>query len=149
MISALVLAKNESDIIGNCLKQLAFADEIIVLDQNSTDDTIKIAKKYTDKVYAESLPFDKARNALASYAKGDWLLYVDADERLDNILVEEIKEAVKKSEFAAYYIPRKNMILGKFLRHGGWWPDYVPRLFKKEKLTGWQGRIHESPKVDG
>ncbi|MDP2633096.1 MAG: glycosyltransferase family 2 protein [Candidatus Curtissbacteria bacterium] len=136
--------------MADCLKQLVFADEIIVLDQNSTDDTIEIAKKYSDKVYAESLPFDKARNALASYAKGDWLLYVDADERLSPELIEEIRSTTSdQRSTAAYYIPRKNMILGKFLRHGGWWPDYVPRLFKKEKLTGWQGRIHESPKVDG
>ena len=78
-LSALVLTKNESDIIRDCLKQISFADEIIVLDQNSTDDTVKIAKTYTDKVYIESLSFDKARNILASYAKGKWLLYVDAD----------------------------------------------------------------------
>lgn len=148
-LSALVLTKNESEIIGDCLKQLDFADEIIVLDQNSTDDTIEIAKKYTQLVYSESLPFDKARNVLASYAKGKWLLYVDADERLDKSLIEEIEKTIKKSEFSGYYFPRKNIILGKFLKHGGWWPDYVPRLFKSDKLKKWQGRVHESPQIEG
>lgn len=148
-ISALVLTKNEFDIITDCLKQLSFVNEIIVLDQNSSDDTVNKAKKYTDKVYIETLPFDKARNVLASYAEGDWILYVDADERLDKDLIEEIEKVVKKSEFSAYYIPRKNMILGKFLRHGGWWPDYVPRLFKKDKLIKWHGRVHESPQIEG
>jgi len=148
-ISALVLTKNEEEVIKDCLKQLDFADEIIVLDQNSSDDTKKIAKKYTDKIYTEYLPFDKARNTLASYAKGDWLLYVDADERLDEDLIEEIKNTIKSSKLSAYYIPRRNMVLGKFLKHGGWWPDYVPRLFRRDKLEKWQGRVHESPQIVG
>ena len=150
-LSALVLTKNESDIIGDCLKQISFADEIIVLDQNSTDDTVKIAKTYTDKVYIESLSFDKARNILASYAKGKWLLYVDADERLSPELIAEIRSTIddERSAINGYYVPRKNIILGKFLKHGGWWPDYVPRLFKKEKLKKWQGLVHESPEIEG
>ena len=152
-LSALILTKNEQDIIEECLKQLDFVDEIIVLDQNSTDDTVKIAQKYTPNIFSQNLPFDKARNFLADCAKGKWLLYVDADERLTKELKSEINHSIKDPKFslecAAFYFPRQNMILGKFLKHGGWWPDYVPRLFKKEKLKKWQGAVHESPLVEG
>lgn len=149
-LSALILTKNEEKMIEGCLKQLDFASEIIVLDENSDDKTQKIAKKYTTKVFTTDLKeFDKNRNTLANFAKGKWLLYLDADERLNNEAKDEIKKAIKEDKYSAYYFPRKNLILGKWLKHGGWWPDYVPRLFKKEKLISWQGKIHESPQVTG
>lgn len=150
-LSALILAKNEQDMITGCLSQLDFVDEIILLDQNSYDNTVKIAKKYTSKIYEDNLPFDSARNALAAYAKGQWLLYLDADERITSDLKKEIISKVidKQCKDSAFFLPRQNMILGKFLKHGGWWPDYVPRLFKVEKLIKWQGPVHESPQVDG
>lgn len=152
-LSALVLTYNEEEMIEDCLKQLDFAHEIIVLDQNSQDKTVKIASKYTPKIISSSIEgFDKNRNTLAAAAKGEWLLYIDADERLTKELISEIKQVIKSPrtpEFAAFYFPRKNIILGKWLKHGGWWPDFVPRLFKKDKLKGWYGQVHESPKVDG
>lgn len=149
-ISALVLVKNEEETIDGCLRQLSFADEIIVLDQGSQDKTRDIARKYTDKIFStKSLAFDKNREMLASYAKNSWLLYIDADERLSATGIAEIKKTILLDAFDAYYFPRRNYILGKFLKHGGWWPDYVPRLFKKNKLKGWFGQVHESPKVEG
>ena len=149
-ISALVLTRNEEEMIEDCLKQLEFADEIVILDQNSVDDTLKIAKKYTDKIYKSGEnDFAKNRNTLKDLARGEWLLYVDADERLPKDLQEEIKRSIKKKEFAAYYIPRKNYVLGKWVKHGGWWPDYTPRLFAKSKLEKWEGKVHESPQVSG
>lgn len=149
-LSALILAKNEELLIGDCLRQLDFVDEIIVLDQNSTDKTEKIAKKYATKVLNTlDVGFDTNRNILRSEAIGEWLLYVDCDERLSNNLKDEILTLITKNEFSAYYFPRKNYVLGKWLKHGGWWPDYVPKLFKKENLTNWQGAVHESPQVEG
>ncbi|MBI2594624.1 glycosyltransferase family 2 protein [Candidatus Curtissbacteria bacterium] len=149
-ISALVLAKNEEEMIGECLAQLKFADEIIVLDQNSADSTSQVAKKYATKVVTSKIDdFSENRNMLSGLARGQWLFYLDADERLKNEALKEIKWAIGANEHNAYYFPRKNIILGKWLRHGGWWPDYVPRLFKKDKLLGWQGRIHESPRIEG
>ena len=149
-ISALVLTRNEEELIGPCLAQLSFADEIIVCDQNSTDKTCEIAQKYTKNIIrSNSDDFSQNRNLLAKQAKGDWLLYVDTDERLDHKLTSEIKEITASGSFAAFYIARKNIILGKWLRHGGWWPDYAPRLFKKKSLIGWEGKVHETPKVDG
>ncbi|MBI3342487.1 glycosyltransferase family 2 protein [Candidatus Curtissbacteria bacterium] len=149
-ISALVLAKNEEAVIEGCLKQLGFVSEIIVLDQESTDKTVKIAKKYADKVLkTQDGSFAKNRNTLAEVAKYDWLLYLDTDERIDENNVEEIESSIKNEQYSAYYFPRKNIVLGKWLKHGGWWPDYVPRLFKKKDLIKWVGTVHESPQVKG
>ena len=149
-ISALILAKNEEETLEECLRQLNFVDEIIVLDQFSTDDTIKIAKKYTDKVIQSSKQdFDVNRNILRSKAEGEWLLYIDSDERITSTLREEILTTIKDKKHAAYYIPRENYVLGKRIRHGGWWPDYVPKLFKKNQLIAWNGRVHESPQING
>ena len=167
-LSALILAKNEEDMIEDCLSQLSFADEIIVCDQNSSDKTVEIAKKYTNKVLNSNFwQFDKNRNLLLSQAKGKWVLYVDCDERLTPQLIREIKRTIKDqklpayldpqsessrkrtAECSAFYIPRKNFVLGKHVRHGGWWPDFTPRLFKKDNLIGWTGQVHESPQING
>ena len=149
-ISALVLTKNEEEMVEGCLRQLKFADEIVIVDQNSKDHTLKIARKYTDRIFKSGAnDFAQNRNILKDQAKGKWLLYVDADERLPQGLVKEIKIAISKNEFGAFYIPRKNYVLGKWVRHGGWWPDYAPRLFEKSKLEKWEGVVHESPQVFG
>ncbi|MBI3282585.1 glycosyltransferase family 2 protein [Candidatus Curtissbacteria bacterium] len=149
-ISALVLAKNEGDLIGEALAQLKFADEIIVLDQDSEDKTAQTAKKYTNNIItSKNEDFDKNRNTLAQEAEGEWLLYIDADERLSGENIEEIKKVIISKAYCAYYLPRQNYILGKFQKHGGWWPDYVPRLFKKNEFLGWSGKVHESPRVRG
>ena len=149
-LSALVLAKDEEEMIGDALSQLDFADEIILLDQGSKDKTVQIAKKYTDKIINSPLQnFAKNRNILKENAKGEWLLYIDPDERLSKEVIFEIKEVIKKKEFCAYYFPRKNFILGKLQKHGGWYPDYVPRLFLKEDLIKWGGEVHESPQIKG
>ena len=149
-ISALVLIKNEQDMIEEALSQLEFADEIIVLDQGSTDNTVQLAKKFTKNIARTKIEdFGKNRNTLAQMAKGQWLLYVDADERFSLQTQAQIKNAVKSGQYSAYYFPRENYILGQNLKHGGWSPDYVPRLFKKADLIGWSGKVHETPEVSG
>lgn len=149
-ISALVLAKNESSTIKDCLKQLDFVKEIIVLNQSSTDDTVKIAEKYTKKIInSTDENFASNRSTLQKAAKCKWLLYLDPDERINEKNILEIKSAITKAEFGTYYFARKNIILGRWLKHGGWWPDYVPRLFLKKALVGWSGRVHESPDITG
>lgn len=149
-ISALILTKNEEKMLEDTLRQLTFVDEIIVLDQDSQDKTISIAKKFTDKIFTSKEDnFSKNRNFLAKKANSDWLLYVDADERINQKLQAEIKVAVEKRQYSAFHFPRKNIILGKWLKHGGWWPDYVPRLFEKDALIAWHGKVHESPKIKG
>jgi glycosyltransferase involved in cell wall biosynthesis len=149
-ISALILVRNEGQILEDCLKQLDFVREIIVLDQESGDNTIAIAKKYTDKIIKSgSSNFSKNRNTLAKSATCRWLFYLDADERIGDQNISEIKSGIENTQFQAYYFPRKNIVLGKWLKHGGWWPDYVPRLIKKQNLINWFGEVHESPKIEG
>jgi glycosyltransferase involved in cell wall biosynthesis len=150
MISILILTKDEEEMIGGCLKSAEWADEIILLDNNSKDKTLEIAKKYTNKIFQKEFEsYDKERNFLRDKAKGDWILYLDADERITTQIKNEIQDAICHTPYTAFAIPRKNILLGKWLKHGGFWSDYQIRLFKKDKLLGWEGELHEQPKFDG
>lgn len=150
MISCIVIAKNEEKMIEGCLTTLRFCDEIVVIDNNSTDNTVKIAQKYTDKIFEnKTAGFSGLRNFGKEKATHDWILYVDADERVEENLKKEIIDAEKNSGIYAYAVPRKNIMFGKWVRHGGWYPDYQVRLFQKDKLIEWHGELHERPKVNG
>ncbi|MBI2010583.1 MAG: glycosyltransferase family 2 protein [Candidatus Chisholmbacteria bacterium] len=161
-LSAIVITRNEEAMLPGCLKSLAFADEIIVVDAESHDKTINIAQKYHAKII--TVPADSdysySRNQGMKVAIGDWLLYIDADERVSQALREEIKQVVKDrvflqdpvlstSQALSYKIPRQNIMLGRWLKHGGFWPDTVHRLFSKNALIKWTGKLHESPTVRG
>lgn len=156
-LSVIVLTKNEEPVIKDCLESVKWVDEIIVVDHGSTDETLEILKKFGVKKIVgapEKSTFSDRRNLGAENASGEWLLYVDADERVTPELREEIEFLIKSYESgdfkdAAYAIPRKNIRLTKVLYRGGWWPDYVLRLMKKDKLIKWEGDLHEQPKIDG
>jgi glycosyltransferase involved in cell wall biosynthesis len=144
-LSAIVIAKNEEEDIRDCLNSLAFASEVIVIDSESTDKTVEIAKEKGARVIKHSFTnFSDLRNVGLNSANGAWILYIDADERVSKELGEEIMDAVEKEEYDIYKIPRKNIYFRKYN-----WPEieYMERLFRKTELTGWQGEIHESPKV--
>ena len=151
ILSAIVVAKNEEGKIGECLESLSFCDEIILVDSGSTDSTIKIAKQYkANIIHYTNGSFTQWRNEGLRYAKGEWVLYLDADERVTPLLRNEIIQLTNKSsEFSAYAIPRRNIILGKEMKHGGWWPDYVKRFYKKDCLKKWTGDLHEEPVFAG
>lgn len=150
-VSAIVIAKNEEEMIKDCLESLVWADEIIFVDTGSIDKTIHIAKKYKAKIYKTSGgSYSQWRNIGAKNASGKWMLYVDADERVTPRLRDEIKEVVKeKAGCTSYAIPRRNILLGHEMRHGGWWPDYVLRLIKKDAFVEYRGELHEQPFVKG
>lgn len=150
-ISAIIIAKNEENMIEDCLKSVAWADEIIVVDSGSEDGTLKIAKKYTNKVIEiSSDDFSQLRDKGRKEASGDWLLYVDADERVPAPLKDEILKITQNDEAGGVYaICRNNIYLGKRLKHGGWGDDKVIRLFRKSHLIKWQGRLHEQPEFSG
>ena len=152
-ISAIILTKNEEEIILDCLESVKWADEVVVVDNDSTDNTLGIVKKFGIKNIIQSgakNTFSERRNLGAKAAKGEWLLYVDADERVPPTLRKEIEEMVANPKGkAAYALPRRNIRLTKELHYGGWWPDYVLRLIKKEKLVAWEGDLHEQPVVEG
>jgi len=147
-ISAIVIAKNEEKMIKECLASISFCNEIIVVDSGSEDKTLEIAEKMGAKVFEyKSQDFSDLRSFGASKTTTDWILYVDADERVPLRLKEEIESKIlKESIFDAYKVKRKNFYLGNYE-----WPyvEKIERLFKKESLRGWKGRLHESPIVDG
>lgn len=146
-LSAIIITRNEQEEINNCLDNLNFADEIIVVDNQSTDKTVKIAKSSNAKVVSlPGLNFSYLRNVGKEKAKGDWLLYIDADERLSIGLKNEIINILKKkTDYDAFYLIRYNYYLGYP------WPkkEAMVRLIKKEALIGWQGTLHETPLVAG
>lgn len=151
-LSVIVIAKNEEKLISDCLESVSWADEIIVLDTGSTDKTVEIAKRKKAKVFLskeKEMNFSSWRNEALKKAKGDWVLFLDADERITPALKEEIESVIKEESFWAYAIPRQNYYLGKPVRWGVLGPDYVKRLFKREKHKGWEGRLHEEPIFEG
>ncbi len=146
-ISAVIIAKNEQDMIGECLESLSFCDEIIVVDNNSTDKTAQIAESFGAKVYkSNSLDFSQLRNLGLKRAQNEWILYVDADERVDEGLKSQIQKVIQNREVFSYFVKRKNFYLGI-----NQWPyiEKILRLFRKKNLSGWDGQIHESPKISG
>lgn len=152
MLTAIVITLNEEKMIGDCLKSLQFADEIIVLDTGNTDRTNEIANGYKAKIikYSGSPNYSAWRNFATKEAKGDWLLYVDSDERVTPELESEILKAVSGTGLnSAYAIPRRNIYLGKELKYGGWGGDYVIRLIKKSALIKWVNPLHEQPEFRG
>ena len=149
-ISAIVLTKNSEDLVADCLASISWIDEIVVIDDHSSDKTREIAKKAGCKVFTFSGNFSEKRNFGAKKAIGDWFLYVDIDERVTPLLRKEIQKVIEgPQEISAYAVPRRNIFLGHEMRWGGWWPDYVLRLIKKDSLLGWEGELHEQPKIQG
>jgi glycosyltransferase involved in cell wall biosynthesis len=150
-ISAIIIAKNEEKMIVDCIKSLSWVSEIIVIDNGSTDKTELLAKRLKAKIVKNaSGSFSDLRNRGSKEASGEWLLYIDADERVTPKLRQEIQRLITQPSsllLSAYAIPRKNNLLGHDMRWGGWWPDYVLRLVKKDRLIKWEGELHEQPKI--
>ena len=148
-LSVIVLTKNEAMMIKDCLASIKdLADEIILVDSGSTDDTVKIARELGAKIISASGDYASLRNVGLKAASGEWIFYIDADERVSPELADEIKQ-IAKGEATSYKLNRQNIVFGRWIKHGGYWPDPVHRFFKKEALTGWTGRLHESPQVIG
>lgn len=147
-LSAIIIAKNAENLIVDCIESVEFADEVIVVDNNSTDRTIEIAKKLKAKVVKEDTnDFAKQRNTGLKQAKSDWVFYIDTDERVTPELAREIqKEIEENKEYTAFRVTRQNFYLGNHP-----WPkqEHLERLFKKSKLKEWYGALHESPRVEG
>jgi glycosyltransferase involved in cell wall biosynthesis len=152
-VTAVISAFNEEEQIERCLKSLSFADEIIVVDNSSLDRTAEIAKKYTKKVFVQKNDpnlIDLQKNFGFEKASSEWILSIDADEEVPKELAEEIRAVIKKKDGAdGYWIPRKNIIFGKFIEHTGWYPDPQLRLFRKGKGKFVQAHVHEPIKLDG
>lgn len=150
-LSVILITKDEGSDIRACVDSIAWADEIVVLDGGSRDDTVAICREYTDKVYLnEDWPgFGPQKNRALAHATGEWVLSLDADERVSTALRQEIQQAVRSDRFVGYEIPRRSSYCGRTLRHGGWWPDHVLRLFKRKQGTFSDKPVHEKVIVTG
>lgn len=134
MLSAIVITYNEEQNIGACIESLNWCDELIVVDSNSTDNTVEIARGLNAKVsIVENQTYGEKRNTGIDMASGEWILWIDADERITPELQKEITEVISgdKQPFEAYLINRKSFFINKFIKHCGWYPDYTLRLFRR------------------
>jgi glycosyltransferase involved in cell wall biosynthesis len=150
-ISIVVITKNEEDNIALCLKSAQFADEIVVLDDNSTDKTIEIAKRYTDKVFTRKMDIEgRHRNYAYSLARNTWVLSLDADERISPELAEVLRALLySKMEHKAYTIPIKTYIGKRWIRYAGWYPAPKVRLFDKSCFKYEEAEVHPRVFIDG
>ena len=144
-ITAAVLTKNEGGNIEKCLESLSFCDEIIVVDDHSSDETIKIAKNYADRVIKRRLndDFGAQRNFALSKAQNEWVLFVDADERISKSLALEIRKAVENTRFAGYLLKRSDVLWGRTIKYGEAGKIKLLRLAKKHSGR-WERRVHET-----
>lgn len=147
-LSAIIIAKNEEDRIEACLDSISFSDEIIVVDGGSEDKTVDLAKKKGAKIFlAEGDDFSQMRNIGFEKASRGWTFYIDADERVTKVLRDEIKETINNAQSKSVYkIKRKNFYFGKHE-----WPyiENLERLFQRNALKRWYGKLHESPEIEG
>ncbi len=151
-ISAVIITFNEEKRLEPALKSLAgLVSEIVVVDSFSTDNTFKLAKKYTNKVFQRKWSdYSEQKNYANTQASFPWILSLDADERISSELREEILEINKEEpECDGFSIPRQVYYLGKWIRHSGWYPDRKIRLFRKDRAR-WEGEyVHERLVIDG
>lgn len=144
-LSVIIISRNESANIADCLSTLAFADEVIVLDNSSHDGTADIARSLGARVVVtEDWPgFGPQKNRALELARGGWVLSIDADERVTPELADKIRQIVLADVGTAYEIPRLTQFCGQWIRHCGWTPDYVLRLFKRGSARFSDDLVHE------
>jgi len=150
-LSAAIIAFNEEEDLPACLESLTWCDEIVVVvDDKTTDETAAVSRKYTDKVFVRRWPgWSPQKNFAFEQCTGDWILSVDADERVPASLREEILGVIDHPDAAVgYFMPRRNIWIGQWVRHGGWYPDYALRLFRKGRGRC-RYQAHEVIEVDG
>lgn len=150
-LSVVIITKNEAAHIVDCLDSVAFADEIIVLDSGSTDATRELARALGARVEVnvEWPGFGLQKNRALDLATGDWVLSLDADERVPPELAEEIQRVLADPAADGYRVARLSNFCGRWMRHSGWWPDHVLRLFRRESGRFSDDVVHEHVDLDG
>jgi glycosyltransferase involved in cell wall biosynthesis len=150
-LSAIVIAKNEAANIAGCLDSLAFCDERIVVDGGSRDETAALATAKGARVVSapDWKGFGPQKNLALSHARGEWVLSLDADERVTPALAAEIQNAIGGAKANGYKMPRLSTFCGKEIRHSGWYPDYVLRLFRRDKARFSDDLVHERVICEG
>jgi glycosyltransferase involved in cell wall biosynthesis len=151
-ITATVITLNEEENIAAALESISWADEIVVIDSESTDRTVEIARQFTDRIFVRAWPgYSAQKNFASDQAAHDWIFNLDADERVSPALVEEIKGLKRKGEppVSGFEMPRRTFYLGRWIKHSGWFPDFKIRLYNR-RAGSWRGDyVHESVGVEG
>lgn len=149
-LSVIILTKNEEDNIVDCLESVSFADETIIIDDNSNDRTVELAKQFTSKVYIHSLNgnFASQRNYALNLAHNTWVLFLDADERISEKLRDEISREIKRSGTEGFFIKRVDYVWNNKIHHGEGGNVQLLRLAKKSSGK-WKGKVHEQWKILG
>lgn len=149
-VSVTVITRNEAANIEAALASVSWADEIVVVDAESTDDTVALARQFTDRVIVRAWPgFVGQKNYAATLASHDWILSLDADERVTPALASEMRQALARTAQAAYRLPRVTWHLGRWIRTTDWYPDYQVRLYDR-RACQWSGQhVHEALAVSG
>lgn len=151
-LSAVVITRNNEATIRRCAESLEFAEEIIVLDSGSTDETMEICKALGAQVHetSEWPGYGPQKNRALGFATGEWVIAIDSDEWITPALRAEIERTIALADAKeAYAIPRRSSFCGRFMKHSGWWPDYVVRLFRREAGRYSDDRTHERLLVNG
>jgi (heptosyl)LPS beta-1,4-glucosyltransferase len=150
-LAAVVLTKDAANHIGECLKTLRFADLIVVSDSYSEDGTAELARQAGATVLQRRFDnFAGQRNAAMDAVDAEWIFFVDADERIPPELAREVRRATLREPESGWWVPRRNYIAGKLVRHGGFYPDYQLRLLRRDRARYDAGRpVHEVVLLDG
>jgi glycosyltransferase involved in cell wall biosynthesis len=150
-LTVITLTLNEERNIADCLAGVRWADELIVVDSGSTDRTVEIARQHTDHIYTIAWTgYGAARNFALDRAHGDWVLWLDADERMTEELAAEIRSVLASPTGAAgYQVARRAYFLGRWIKHCGWYPSRVTRLFRRGQGRFSETRVHEQLLTEG
>jgi len=150
-LSVAVIALDEEDRIRACLESVAWADEVVVVDSGSSDKTVEVAREFTDRVLFHAWAgYGAQKNFALAQCRGAWILSLDADERVSEPLRDEIRTVLAADPpVVGFFVPRQNFFQGRWIRHGGWYPDYQLRLFRRGRGAFTEAAVHESVRVDG
>ena len=149
-LSVIIITKNEAASIAKCLESVKWADEIIVLDSGSSDETVSICHQFTPHVFETDWQgFGIQKQRALNKATGDWVLSIDADEIVTPELRAEIEHAINQNQHDTFLLSRLSSYCGKFIKHGGWYPDYILRLFRRERGHFTDDVIHERVIFEG
>lgn len=142
-LTVIIVAKNEAINITDCIKSASFADEILVIDSGSNDQTVKLAIEAGANVIGTDWPgYGPQQNRAIEASTGDWIYSLDADERITPELAKEILQVILAEKFLVFDVPRRSLFVTKFMRHSGWWPDRTRRLFKRGEAKFTTHEIH-------
>ncbi|MBI1807966.1 MAG: glycosyltransferase family 2 protein [Ignavibacteria bacterium] len=151
-LSVIIITHNEEQNIVECLQSVAWVDDIVVVDSQSSDRTVDLARKFTPKVLTTPwMGYAAAKNFALEKTKNEWIFWLDADERVPNELSAEIQDILKHQTESAsgYEVARRAYFLGRWIKHCGWYPGYVVRLFRKDGAKFDTSRVHEKLEIRG